>query len=440
MTHVCLYWRNAISSNPRNWTSLGSGWKRLAPLCLQRAQEVPLVIDIAASDDKGDGNFLRILLPHVLRIGSLRLTGYSSVEAVAGDLPGFFNSPMPNLVSLELQQSISPAQVFPSNEAFTPLVFRNVRTLKSLHLTQTPIYRTLFSISSLVELKLTGYRIPFDFGTFIEFLSSHIGLQLIKLDIRFTTGTVRTTPAQEVRLHHLRHLSITCSQPIDSKGLLSYISLPRAVRLEISSTKRLERPEPTSFLPSPLKRIRESLGPITTIKSRYTPPALHLSSSNSFFSWTAPGQPPNLFLGFTLFPTTSVRELHINLHPVPLTPKRLPWVLRRLPVLETLAISETLILPGGLAALNQEPVLCPSLKTIAFSNCNITENVVEELGEVVTKRRDSSASQLSRVVIVSRTPPSLNSKVIQQLQKFVPRVEVMTGDKFLDLSQFLISS
>ena len=434
MTHVCRYWRNAISANPRNWASLSRGWKRLAPLCLQRAQEAPLVIDIAVSDDKEERDFLKSLLPNVLRIGSLRLTKYSSVEAVAGDLPGFFNSPMPNLVSLELQQLVSPAQVFPSNGTSTPPVFQNVRALKSLRLTRTPIYRTLFNISSLVELKLSGYTTPFDFETFVQFLNSNTGLQFIELDIQFVVGSVRTTPAQEVPLRHLRHLSITCSRPIDSKGLLSSISLPLAVRLEISFTKLLERPEPTSFLPSPLKHIRRSLGPITTIKSRYTPPALHLSGSNSSLSWTALGQPPKLFVGFTLFPTVSVRELHINIHPVPLTPKCLSWVLRRLPVLETLAISETLILPGGLSALIQEPVLCPSLKTFAFSNCNITETVVEELGEVVAKRRDLLTSHLSRVVIVSSTPTPLNSRVIRQLQRLVPHVEVMVGDKLPDFS------
>ena len=49
LTHVCRYWRNAITSSPRNWASIGSGWRRLAPLCLERAGVVPLTVEINVS-------------------------------------------------------------------------------------------------------------------------------------------------------------------------------------------------------------------------------------------------------------------------------------------------------------------------------------------------------------------------------------------------------
>jgi hypothetical protein len=41
LTHVCRYWREAIISNPGNWTSISSGRKRLIPLCLERAGAAP---------------------------------------------------------------------------------------------------------------------------------------------------------------------------------------------------------------------------------------------------------------------------------------------------------------------------------------------------------------------------------------------------------------
>jgi len=434
LTHVCRYWREAIGSNPRNWRSISTSWKRLVPLCLERAGAVPLVVDIAVPDGKGDEKFLKALIPNIPRTGSLRLTGYSSVEAVADDLPGFFDSPILNLVSLELQQSVAPAQPFPSNEMPTPPVFSNVRTLKSLHLTQTPIYPALFNIASLVELKLIGYTSPFEFGTFIGFLDSHIALEFVDLDIQFTDGSVWTTPARKVALARLRHLSITCSESTDSKGLLSCVSLPRGVRLEVFSTKRRDCPGLSSFLPSPLNPIQELLNPITTVKSQFTPPVLHLTGKNSFFSFTALAGWGEVYPGITLFSITAVREFHLDIHPCTSTNNNLSWVLKRLPALETLVISETRIPPEVLSVLAAEPVLCPFLKTVAFFNCDMAEDVIKELGDVIAKRRDSLATRLYRVVIVNSTATPPNLKVIQQLRKSVPCVEVRVDDKLPDLS------
>ena len=75
LTHVCRYWRGSISSNPRSWALIASGWKQLAPLCLRRAGAVPLVADITVPDLRGNSRFLRALLPCVSRIARLSLTG-----------------------------------------------------------------------------------------------------------------------------------------------------------------------------------------------------------------------------------------------------------------------------------------------------------------------------------------------------------------------------
>ena len=201
-------------------------------------------MDIAVPDSKGDETFLNSLLPHVPRIGSLRLTGYSSVETLADDLPGFFATPMLRLVSLELQQTAEPAQLFPSAHSPIPPLFLAVAELKSLSLTQTPLYHTLFTITSLVELVLIGYTSPFHLDTFLGLLASNPGLELVVLDVQFVTSSVETPPATKVPLPRLQHLSITCSKAIDSRGLLSSISLPRGVHLEVEFTPN--QPPPTS--------------------------------------------------------------------------------------------------------------------------------------------------------------------------------------------------
>ena len=162
LTHVCRYWHSSISSNPRNWASISTGWKRLAPLCLERSGAAPLTFDITVSDARRSQDFLELLLPQISRIDSLRLTGYPFIEAAAVALPGFFDPPMPNLTSLELQQTIEPMESSPMVEP-SPQIFQNVAKLESLRLTRTPLYPAVFRITSLKELKLLGYTSPFHF-------------------------------------------------------------------------------------------------------------------------------------------------------------------------------------------------------------------------------------------------------------------------------------
>ena len=406
----------------------------MVPLCLERAGVVPLAVDITVSDVKSDEDFLKSLLFHTSRIDRLRLVGYASTEAVTDDLPGFFSSPMLNLTSLELQQTTEPAQLFPLSEALVPPVFQNVARLVSLRLTQTPLYPTLFNILSLRELKLLGYTSPFDFGTFIGFLHSNLDLEYVVLDVQFVMDSVETAPTRKVSLSRLRNLSITCSKAIDSKGLLSWLSFPRGVNVEVISTKMDPSAELGSFLPSPPTPIRELLAPITVIKTQLTPRELHLSGNGSVFTFRSLENPLNAHREFVLFPTALVRELYINIHPYTFTDIGLSKVMKRLPALEILAISEAAVFPIGLiSALTEEPVLCPVLRTVAFFDCDINPDIIKNLGEALTRRRDSTAARVYRVVIVNSTGTLLDRTSIQQLRRSVPCVEVRVDDKLPDL-------
>ena len=410
------------------------GWANLVPLCLGRAGALPLVVDIVVSDSKTNKDFLDALIPHVPRIGSLRLTGYSSIETIADDLPGFFASPMLGLTSLELQQTAGPARLFPSNNAPIPPPFLNVSKLKSLSLTQTPLYPILLTTTSLVELKLTGYTSPFHFGKFLGLLGSNSGLERVVLSIRFAAGSVETVAIRKVTLTRLQHLSITCSSPIDSRGLLSWISLPRGSHVEVISTHPDQTIRLSSFIPSPPTPIQELLTSITAIKTQTTPRELHLFGGGSTFTFRSFQALNDRHAELALFPSSAVREFHTNIHPFTYTATRLSWMLGLLPALETLAFSNAVFPPGLSSALTEEPVLCPALKTIAFFNCDINSGMAKELGEAIAKRRDSTAVRLYRVVIVNSTgtPPDLAS--IRELRKSVPCVEVRVDDKLPGLS------
>ena len=427
LTHVCQYWRESIVSNPGNWKSLGIAWERLVSLCIGRAGAVPLILDVTVSNNKGNKGFLDGLLPHVPRIGTLRLTGYLSAETMADDLSRFFASPMLGLTSLELQQIEEPTPLFPSENSPVPPPFLIVSKLRSLSLTRKPLYPTLFTITSLVELKLNS---PFHFDKSLRLLSSNSGLEHIVLDIQFIADSVETVLAREVPLPRLRDLSVTCSKPIDSKGLPSCITFPRDVHLEVVFTQPDLSAKLGSFLPSPPTPIRNLLTPITTIKTRATPRELHVFGNGSTFAFRSPKAPLATHLELALFPGDTVRELLVNIGPF----KYSGVGLSRLPALETLAFTETVFLLGLLSALTKEPVLCPALRTIAFFDCGINSDIIEELGDAITKRRESTTTRLYRVVIVSSTGTLPNLKVIQRLRSFVPCVEVRVDDKLPDLA------
>ena len=410
---------------------MGSGWKRLVPLCLERAGAVNLAVNITVSDIKGDEILLKALLPHISRISHLSLAGYPSIGGVVDDLPGFFTSPMPNLTSLELEQTVQPAEPSPSNETSAPPLFRNISKLTSLHLTRTPLYPAVFSITSLVELKLVGYTTPFHFGKFIGFLDSNPDLEVIVLDIPFAGVPVWISSMGIVSLVRLRQLSFTCAEAIDAKGLISSISFPRGISLELSSYRANQGADLGSFLPF-LTRIWEFLTPITTIKYLTTPRVFQLSGNNSSFSFRYPQTSRNLYRDLSLFTTTAVREIHVGIHPCR---EYLFWPLSLLPALETLVLVNIASFPfQGLAFLAEEPVVCPSLKTIAFFDCDVTPVVIKELETVVARRKNSTAAWLYRVVIVRRTGALPDHGLIHGLRQFVPCVDARMAEKLPDLS------
>ena len=433
LTHVCRYWRRAITSSPRNWASIGSGWKRLVHLCLERAGAVPLAVDITVSDVEGDKIFLNAFLPRASRAAHLSLTGYSSIETVANTIPGLFASTMHALTSLELQQTAEPLELFPSSTPPASPISWKLPKLKSLRLTRTPLYPALARTKSLVELTLVGYTTPFNFGKFIRFLRSNPNLGLIVLDIQFVDAPAWIFPKMIVSLGHLRRLSFTCARAIDAKGLISSISFPCGVSLEVSSSRANQHADLRSFLPSPPTRIQELLTPITIIKYQNAPSSreFHLSGNNSLFSFRRQNVPSNLDPEFFLFTTTSVRELHAKVSP---SRESLFRPLSRLPALETLVFVDIASFPPhSLDFLAEEPVLCPSLKTIAFFDCDLGSRTIGELEEIVARRKNSTAAWLHRVVIVRRAGKLPDHKLIRRLRQSVPRVDARIDEELPEL-------
>ena len=434
LTHVCRYWRRAIISSPRNWASIGSGWKRLAPLCLDRAGVVPLTVNITISDIKADAVFLEasLALSRTRTVAHLSLTGCASVEAVANAAPTLFASTVHGLVSLELQQTAEPIELFPPDTPPAPPISWKLSELKSLRLTRTPLYPALTSATSLVELELVGYTTPFQFGKVIGLLRSNPDLESVVLDIQFVEVPLHLFPsARPVSLVRLRQLSFTCADPIDSRWLISSLSLPHGACLEITASGANPCTKLHYFLPSPPTPFQEVLAPITVIKYRDHPRVIQLYGNGSCFSFRCSRIESNVYGELFLFTTTSVREFHVEISSC----YDLSRTLRRFPGLESLAlVNITHFRSQALGFLAEEPTLCPSLKTIAFFDCDLDRRVIEDLEWMVAKRKKSTAAWLHRVVIVRKTGSLPDYKLIHRLRESVPCVEARIDNTLPDLS------
>jgi len=431
LTRVCRYWRKAITSSPRNWTSIGSDWKRLVPLCLERSGAVPLTVSIKVPDINGDETFLEAILPHTSRIAHLSLTGYRSIEALANVIPTLLTSAMHNLISLELQQSSMSVELFPSGVPPSPQISWKLSRLMSLPLTRTPLYPALTNITSLVELALVGYAVPFNFRKFTGFLSSNPDLQTITLDVQFTDHLSWVCATRTVSLPRLCYLSFTCANPTDARALLSSLYLPRGVFLRVVGSEANQCFELSSFLPSPISPIQETLVPITTIMYRNDPRIVQFHGSDSFLSFRCSQPPFGTYSEFSLFPITTVRELYVRLDPY----SDLSCPLSQLPALETLVLVDIHALPTqAFDFLTEQPVLCPSLKTIAFLDCVLNSKTIGELEEGIAGRKNSTAAWLHRIVIVCKSRALPDHKLILRLQNHVPCVDARIGDKLPDLT------
>ena len=109
--------------------------------------------------------------------------------------------------------------------------------------------------------------------------------------------------------------------------------------------------------------------------------------------------------------------------------------LSQLPALETLVLVDFISFPYySLDFLAEEPVLCPSLKTIAFFDCDLDQRVIGDLERVVAKGKEAAAAWLYRVVIVRRTGALPNHELIHRLRMSVPCVDARIDEKLPDLS------
>ncbi|KAF9786413.1 hypothetical protein BJ322DRAFT_1059468, partial [Thelephora terrestris] len=423
MTHVCRYWRESIISAPEIWTLISNSQSELMTRSLARVKASRLSVSIDMHSFRVDPGTLGLLTPYLQNIDSLNVSDLMGIEELTRALPAFPQS-TPNLRSLKLHCAYTSAKWNPTVDPFGSLG----RTLKRLSLLNVPLYPSILSLGNLTDLNLRHYSFDDRMDTLLTFLEHNRSLEKATLDIRFTEASHRLSRRAAPTANSLRHLSILCNHPMNAQALVSSIALRRGAHLEISSLDR------NTGLNDVLSDI--SLAHLSNLPSpaflgyESYPRNIRLRGPNGSFSFSCFPSAGIPFEEFPLLPLTNVREFRLRHR----TPQRhrsshnLPvFNPSPFPALETLAVECDIDLLQFLSTLLSKPPILPSLKTLAFLNCVITEEFMEKLTQFASDRVNTTSARLHHVVIVHENGMFPSAASIHALGKHVPVVDVRFG-------------
>jgi len=395
---------------------------KLAGLSLERAMTAPLDIRIDMRQFEENNWIVDLLGPKVQNTKSLAvLDPPRRVEDVATALPKFPQS-MPNLRSLKIIKCLVPdwdrtADPFGSFP----------HSLRCLTLENVPLYPSFLNLRTLTTLFLFDDNFHLHLDTLLDFLEANHSLQSATLWVSFVEPSLRRSQRRSPIRNRLQHLSISCINVLEVRALISNIALQRGAHLEIKyylmseglnriltgiSTKHL------SNFPSP-----------TSIEYDIQPRRIRLFGPNGRFSFDST-LITDLFMEFPLLPLASVREFRL-IHTKLVGRFHLNHVTDHLslfPSLHTLAIECKTGIPY-LSTLLSNLSFPPSLTTLAFLNCDLSERFMEELTRFASDRKTTTLARLHHVVIVDSGGKFPSDASIDALEKQVPVVDVRRGKK-----------
>ena len=421
LTHVCRYWRESIISTPTNWTSISSKSRSTAALSLQRAKAAPLELNIG-DYYIAEGHWLPdLLIPYIQNIETLNV-GQLKANELKGILPNFPQS-VPNLQSLSLTTySRSDWALLPDPfESFPP-------TLKHLTLTSIPLYPSLLELRGLTELNIDDSRCYLSLDTLLDFLEGNRSLTRATLRVQFAEPPLRTSQRWTPIKTQLQYLEITCYDAMDGQALVSGIALPKGAELELrcehSSNVRVRVNDVLSGIST--THLSNLLSP-TFMEYRAYPRSIRLSGPNGIVSFNSESGSGPPLVELPRLPLASIRQFHLDTWRWELIgPPTGLTVLQRLlsfPALETFTVGCDTDL-SHLSTLLSNPSASPSLKTLGFLDCVLTEEFMQQLTQFASGRKKTTSARLHRVVIAQLEGrfPSITS--IRALEEHVPVVDV----------------
>ena len=367
--------------------------------------------------------FSELVNPHIKNAESVYFFGFITTTEIAQTFPNFTQS-MANLRSLTLDGPKVIKQI-----SSVDLPESLVPTLRYLEVVGVPLSSSFLRLRALTELVLYHSRPSLHLDTLLDFLEANRSLKRADLTIR-PTGLIRTSlfvpQLRGAIVNQLQRLSINYTCTMIGKALLSNIPLQRGAHLEII-TDTSDGSDGVLFgvLAAQFPNL------LSPISMEYQPhkKSIRLFGPNGSFSFQSSGRDRSLFGEFRLLPLTNIREFRLK-YRRPEGMQNLDRVVFKpsvFPALETFAIDCEIQISQFLSALLSNPSFSPSLRTLAFLNCDFSGDSLEALTRFASGRTKTTSAWLRRVVIVDSKGnlPSIAS--IDALEKYVPIVNVGVG-------------
>ena len=290
-----------------------------------------------------------------------------------------------------------------------------------------PLYPSFLKLRTLTTLYLRDHDFYLHLDALLDFLEENHSLQRVTLWVSFVEPSLHISQRRSPIRNQLQHLSISCRCVMQVQALISNIALQRGAHLETFCG--LWNAGPNEILTGISTAHLSNLLSPTSIEYETHPRRIRLSGPNGRFSF---GSSPliiwNLFIEFPLLPLANVREFRL-IHRETSGMSHLRPAIHHLslfPSLETLAIEcETRI--SYLPTLSSNPSSPPSLTTLAFLNCDLSEDFMEELTQFASDRKNTTSARLHRVIIVDSDGKFPSPASINALEKHVPLVDVRRG-------------
>jgi len=393
-------------------------------LSLKRSKATPLELRLCMNQVREKPGLSDLLMAYTRNTKTLHIGSILTAEDLTQNLPNFLQS-MPNLRSLELWAD-AIGERDRSMDPFEPLA----PTLTSLSLDCIHLYPSFLRLKALTELTLRDEQFSLRLDALLDFLEENRSLERAELEIGFMEPSLRNSQRRSPIANQLQHLSITYDDPRDGKALSSSIALRRGAHLEIvchrSDTGLNDILSGVSTMH--LSNLRSP----TFMEYQSYFGGIQLRGPNGRFSFSRYLGAGNPFEELSLIPLTSIREFHLVYH----TPKRVqsppdPIIFgpSSFPALEVLAVECDTDVSRLLSPLLSDPSSSPSLRTLAFLDCVITEAFVEELTRFASERMNSASAWLHRVVIVHTEGEFPNIASIRVLGEHVPVVDIRMGSE-----------
>ena len=399
----------------------------MARVCLQRAKAAPLKITFCMPLGS---SFSNIFEPHFQTTRFLVVYSIPTIEELTSVFPNPLQS-MPTLRSLELRRSFDVADWDWLIDPFDS----SIPALECLVLEDIPLYPSLLGLATLTELAIecTHFDLPLD--TLLDFLEGNPALERVILEIYFPDDSLLSLQRKTVTRNQIRYLCIRADKT-DVQALIPNIPLQRGAGLDISlDDDDGEGGTLDDFLPDVSTAHLSNPPSPTSFKLEHGPYSkrITLDGPGGKLSFYGISLLEASFADLAVLPLADVREVCLNYRKKTgqTTLKPPAFYPTYFPALETLTIDCNADVLGILSVLLSNSPPSPSLKTIGFLNCDLPEEVMEEITKFASERQNTLTSTwLHRVQIVHSDGVFPSAASIRRLREYVKIVETRIEDKF----------